>query len=246
MPDRPAIWDFVLASAQAIWIFLSAIAQDVWHFLCTGTEQLIDKLLPYPDAVAGSIYLLVVTGLAIAYVIVHPRVRHGFRKKAARHVWYFTLALLFFSGLIHAAERGNVSLDAVSPPIPFDILPGTKLALVGNSIIGVIAVMAYLWHAHNSGINVVQGFRPFFTPVLGLFGTEHLVGMYSHHYELNKATEVSLRFLHSLTGAVILQSLIAVLLTSGLAYLMQSYLRQRDAGMKDFEQLTDQGSGMVR
>jgi hypothetical protein len=245
VPDWQTIWDLISTGAQAIWISLSPIAQNFWSFLCTGAEQLIGQLLPYPDAVAGSVYLSVVIGLAIAYVIVHPEYayyslrRHGFGKKAAKHVWYFTLALLFFSGLIHAAERANVALDTVSPPIHFDILPGTKLALVGNSIICVIAVIAYLWHAYDRGVNVIQGFRPFFTPILGLFGTEHLMGMYCRYYELDKITDASLKFLHSLNGAVLLESLITVMVISGLAYLTQSFLRQRDAGMKQFEQLTD-------
>lgn len=239
------MWGFVANNAQAIWIFLSAIAQDVWHFLCTGVERLVELLLPYPDAVAGSIYLLVVFGLAIGYATVHPEYayyslrRHGFGKKAARHVWYLTLVLLIFGGLIHAAERAKVSLDVLSPPIPLDILPSTKLAVIGNAIICVIAVIAFLWHAYDRGVNVIRGFRPFFTPILGLFGTEHLFGMYCQHYELNKITEMFVRALHKMNGAELLESLIAILVTALLAYLTQSYLRQRDIGMREFEQLTD-------
>jgi hypothetical protein len=244
VPDRETIWDFISSSTQATWDSLSAIAQPVWQFLCTEAERLIDKLLPYPDAVAGSIYLLVVIGLAVAYATVHPEYayhslrRHGFGKKAAKHVWYLTLAFLFFSGLIHAAERTNIALDTVSPPIPFDISPGTKLALIGNAVICVVAAILYLWHTFDRGVNVIQGFRPFFTPVLGLFGAEHLVGMYCQHYELNRATDVSLKFLHGLNGAVLLESLIAVTVISGIAYLAQSFLRHRDAGMRQLEQLT--------
>jgi hypothetical protein len=245
VPDWQAIWDFISSHAQAIWGSLSAVAHPAWQFLCAEAERLIDKLLPYPDAVTGAIYLLVVIGLATTYATVHPDYayyslrRHGFGKKAARDVWYLTLALLLFGGFIHAAETTKIALDPVSPPIPFDLSPGTKLALVGNATICAIAVALYLWHAFKRSVNVIRGFRPFFTPILGLFGTEHLMGMYSRHYELDKITDSSLKFLHSLNGAMLLESLITVTVISGLAYLMQSFLRHRDAGMKQFEHLTD-------
>jgi hypothetical protein len=245
VPDWQAIWDFISSLTQAAWASLSAVAQPAWQFLCAEAERLVDKLLPYPDAAAGAIYLFVVIGLATAYATVHPDYayyslrRHGFGKKAARDVWYLTLALLLFGGAIHAAETTNIALDLVSPPIPFDLSPGSKLALAGNATICAIAVALYLWHAFTRSVNVIRGFRPFFTPILGLFGTEHLMGLYCRHYELSKITDASLKFLHGLNGAVLLESLITVMVISGLTYLVQSFFRHRDAGMKQFEQLTD-------
>jgi hypothetical protein len=235
MPDWGAIWNSVSTGILVCWAAISSGAVMAWSSLSTGTEIVVRALQPHPDAVAGSLYLSVVIGLAVAYLIVHPEYayyslrRHGFGKKAARHVWYLTLMLLLASGLIHAADRAAIHLDVVTPPIPFDLLPGTKLALVVNTAISFVALASYLWHIYNRRVNLVRGFRPFFTPVFGLFGAEHLIGIYWEHYDLNRATALSLTFLSRIEGPVILRSVIAAVLGLALVCTVQLYVRHRSA-----------------
>jgi len=122
-----------------------------------------------------------------------------------------------------------VPLGSVTPPIPFDLLPGTKLALVANSAISLCALASFLWHVYDRHVNPIRGFRPFFTPVLGLFGIEHLISMYCEHYDLNRTITLALTFLSRTEGSVILRSAGAAVLGLAILYLVGLFFRRRDA-----------------
>jgi len=191
--------------------------QNIGGSLCYA-QDVINFLQPHSAVVAGLLYLLIVSGLIVVYLVLSPHYIHyalipmGFRRKATNHVWFLALTLLLFNGVFHA-------VDVINSRIPFEFTLATKLGLAGNAIIVAGAIIVYIFDCFSNGLVLTRGIRRYFAPVIAVLTAEDLFYMYWVRYHLTDVVKGALATGHRCDGSVLVLTVCALAVLGCLAAL---------------------------
>jgi hypothetical protein len=195
--------------------------------LSRGLELFIEKIEPYRNVAAGTVYLLVVVviGLVVAATRserhINKMMRQSWNRAAAGNAWTLALIMFFANGVAHAVEQTEwlsaKPLEASKIPFVAHLSTSTLLALAVSVSIWFVVLGFYINDARKRGnFGRSKPALKYFGVVLATWTFEDAINMYWEYYGIKERIGDLLESLRHVPGEIILMG---ILVFVGLVFL---------------------------
>jgi len=245
MPDWQTVWNYALQTAAAIWDWLCGLAVSLWYIISDSAEKGVDRINPHPDRAAATIYLAIVLSTALTLLLSGKatyfnklRVQR-WDTKAANHVWYLTLAIFLFNGIVNAILQTDF-LTTIFPQLlnrvsVFQVVYPSVFSIGVWSVNLFLMAWASFWYGQDAkrrldrlklnDEQINRAFGAYFGPIYGFVISEDAFSMHWDKYGANNLIANLVKVLHG-HGQLIVIVVLASALIISIAYLCREAIKE--------------------